>query len=51
MFDRHDRVISQYRFKDFEDLVDYRNYELELVFVELPKFQKSLEELEELSDK
>ena len=51
MFDRHDRVISKYRFKDAEDFVDYRNYELELVFVELPKFQKSLEELEQLSDK
>jgi predicted transposase/invertase (TIGR01784 family) len=51
MFDRHDRVISKYRFKDVEDFIDYRNYELELVFVELPKFQKSLEELEQLSDK
>jgi predicted transposase/invertase (TIGR01784 family) len=50
MFDRHDRVISRYRFKDDEDGIDYRNYEMELVFVELPKFNKNLEELELLSD-
>jgi predicted transposase/invertase (TIGR01784 family) len=51
MFDRHDRFISRYQFKDLEDLQNYPHYELELVFVELPKFHKRLEDLEQLVDK
>lgn len=51
MFDRHDRVISKYRFKDLEDSIEYRTHELELVFVELPKFKKNLDQLEQLADK
>lgn len=50
MFDRHDRIISKYRFKDLEDSIEYRTHELELVFVELPKFRKSLDQLEQLAD-
>ena len=45
-----DRPLSRYRFKDVEDFVDYSDDEIDLVFVELPKFNKTLEELETLSD-
>ncbi|MCL1470893.1 Rpn family recombination-promoting nuclease/putative transposase [Argonema antarcticum] len=49
IFDRH-RLISTFVFKETEDLVDYWR-EMTLIFVELPKFQKSLEQLESLTDK
>ncbi|MDY6941126.1 MAG: Rpn family recombination-promoting nuclease/putative transposase [Cyanobacteriota bacterium] len=50
MFDRHDRTVSRYRFKDVEDFGDSTNNDIELLFVELPKFKKTLEELETLSE-
>ncbi|HEY9651608.1 MAG TPA: Rpn family recombination-promoting nuclease/putative transposase, partial [Coleofasciculaceae cyanobacterium] len=46
MFKNSDRVISHFVFKENEDLFDYPNHELELYFVELPKFNKELNELE-----
>jgi len=49
IFDRP-RLISTFVFKEAEDLVDYWR-EMTLIFVELPKFQKSLEQLETLTDK
>jgi predicted transposase/invertase (TIGR01784 family) len=45
-----ERIISRYRLKEKDDLTDYSD-DIELVFVELPKFQKSLDELETLIDK
>ena len=51
LFERHERAISRYRFKDLEDLGDPTNNEMELIFVELPKFKKSLEELETIADR
>lgn len=45
-----ERIISRYRLKEKDDLSDYSD-DIELVFVELPKFSKSLEELETLVDK
>ena len=51
MFENRDRVISHFVFKENEDLFDYRNHELELFFVELPKFNKELEDLETLTEK
>lgn len=50
MFPGHDRIISRYRLKEKNDLTDYSD-DTELVFVELPKFQKTLEQLETLVDK
>ncbi len=50
MFPGHDRIISRYRLKEKNDLTDYSD-DIELVFVELPKFQKTLEQLETLVDK
>ncbi|WP_019502626.1 Rpn family recombination-promoting nuclease/putative transposase [Pseudanabaena sp. PCC 6802] len=50
MFSDSDRVISRYRLKEKDDLTDYSD-DIELVFVELPKFQKDLDRLETLVDK
>jgi predicted transposase/invertase (TIGR01784 family) len=51
MFKNKDKVISHFVFKENEDLFDYPNHELELYFIELPKFNKELNELESLADK
>jgi len=51
MFENTDRVISHFVFKENEDLFDYPNHELELFFVELPKFHKELDDLETLTEK
>jgi predicted transposase/invertase (TIGR01784 family) len=50
MFPDHPKIISRYRLKEREDLTDYGD-DIELVFVELPKFTKALPELETLIDK
>ncbi len=50
MFPNRSKVISQYSLKEKEDFTDYSG-DIELVFVELPKFQKELAELETLTDK
>jgi predicted transposase/invertase (TIGR01784 family) len=51
MFADFDKVISHFILKEKDYLVDYLSYDLELVFVELPKFTKELEQLETLTDK
>jgi predicted transposase/invertase (TIGR01784 family) len=51
MFTEFDQVISRFVLKEKDYLVDYLSYDLELVFVELPKFTKELEQLETLTDK
>jgi predicted transposase/invertase (TIGR01784 family) len=50
MFPENPKVISRYRLKEKDDLTDYSD-DIELVFVELPKFTKPLEGLETLIDK
>lgn len=50
MFEHSNKVISRYCLKEKEDLTDYSD-DIELVFVELPKFNKQLSELETLADK
>jgi predicted transposase/invertase (TIGR01784 family) len=50
MFAGNDRIVSRYRLKEKDDLTDYSD-DIELVFVELPKFTKPLEELPTLVDK
>jgi predicted transposase/invertase (TIGR01784 family) len=44
-------VINYFLLKNKETNQVYKNEDLELVFVELPKFQKKLDELESLTDK
>lgn len=51
MFANYEDVISHFVFKEKQKLFDYPTNELEMVFVELPKFQKDLDELETLTDK
>jgi len=51
MFEDFSKVISRFILKEREFLSDYLSYDIELVFVELPKFKKSLNELETLTDK
>jgi len=51
MFPNLDKVISRFVLKERDYLIDYLIYDIELVFVELPKFSKKLEELETLTDK
>jgi predicted transposase/invertase (TIGR01784 family) len=52
MFPHLDKVISRFVLKEKDYLVDYLIYDnIELVFVELPKFNKELAELQTLTDK
>ncbi|MEZ2231859.1 Rpn family recombination-promoting nuclease/putative transposase [Microcoleus sp.] len=51
MFDEHSKVISQFTLKEDELLLNYQHSPLKLVFVELPKFNKTLEELTNVTDK
>ncbi len=51
MFSEFDAVISRFVLKEKEFLVDYPSCDLELVFVELPKFQLDLAQLSRLTDK
>jgi predicted transposase/invertase (TIGR01784 family) len=51
MFNEHSKVISQFTLKEEELLLNYQYSPLKLVFVELPKFNKTLEELSNITDK
>jgi predicted transposase/invertase (TIGR01784 family) len=51
MFENQEEVISHFVFKEKQKFFDYPNNELEMVFVELPKFHKELGELETLTEK
>jgi predicted transposase/invertase (TIGR01784 family) len=51
MFSEFDAVISRFILKEKDHLIDYPSCDLELVFVELPKFQKTLEQIDSLTEK
>jgi predicted transposase/invertase (TIGR01784 family) len=51
MFDNDQEVISHFVFKEKKRLFDYVAPEIELNFIELPKFNKQLDDLESLTDK
>jgi predicted transposase/invertase (TIGR01784 family) len=51
MFDNCQDVTSRFVFKEKTHLFDYPYNQIELVFVELPKFKKELEQLENIKDK
>lgn len=51
MFANQTEVISRFVFKDKGQQFDYPDTEIELVFVEMPKFSKQLAELETTADK
>lgn len=51
MFPEIDQLISRFILKEKDFLIDYPIYDIELVFVELPKFNKEVDDLETLADK
>ena len=51
MFDEMEQYLSRFMLKEKDCLISYPIHDLELVFVELPKFKRSLSELETLSDR
>ena len=51
MFPELNQLISRFILKEKEYLIDYPIYDIELVFVELPKFKKAIDDLETLADK
>ncbi|MEQ8468369.1 Rpn family recombination-promoting nuclease/putative transposase [Coleofasciculus sp. E1-EBD-02] len=51
MFDQTQRYLTQFSLKENQELFDYPDPEIELIFVELPKFTKTLDQLESLTDK
>ncbi|MCY7408334.1 MAG: Rpn family recombination-promoting nuclease/putative transposase [Alkalinema sp. CAN_BIN05] len=51
MFDDMEQYLSRFMLQEKDCLIDYPIQDLELVFVELPKFKRSLSELESLSDR
>ena len=51
MFPELNQLISRFILKEKDFLVDYPIHDIELVFVELPKFTKEIENLDTLADK
>jgi predicted transposase/invertase (TIGR01784 family) len=51
MFPNYDRAISRFIYKEQNTNLVYSENEIELVFIELPKFNKELDQLETLTDK
>ncbi|MEG4283776.1 Rpn family recombination-promoting nuclease/putative transposase [Microcoleus sp. A006_D1] len=51
MFENSDRLISRFVYKEVNTNLTYPDNDLELVFIELPKFTKELSQLETLADK
>ncbi|NER35034.1 MAG: Rpn family recombination-promoting nuclease/putative transposase [Oscillatoria sp. SIO1A7] len=48
---KHQEVISHFVFKEKDSNLEYPQDHLQMIFVELPKFKKTLEELETITDK
>jgi predicted transposase/invertase (TIGR01784 family) len=51
LFPESTKVIHKFQFKDEEDSSAYPEHELQLVFVELPRFEKELKDLTTLAEK
>ncbi|NER06515.1 MAG: Rpn family recombination-promoting nuclease/putative transposase, partial [Okeania sp. SIO3C4] len=51
MFKENQKVINRFVYKEETDNFVYKGAELKFIFLELPKFNKKLEELESLTDK
>ncbi|MCK5356354.1 MAG: Rpn family recombination-promoting nuclease/putative transposase [Methyloprofundus sp.] len=50
MFEDSDKVISNFKLIEKEEFIHYSD-DIELIFIELPKFNKTLDELQSLQDK
>ncbi|MGK7919515.1 MAG: Rpn family recombination-promoting nuclease/putative transposase [Trichodesmium sp.] len=51
MFEKTEQYINHFVFKEKEKSFEYVHEEIAIIFVELPKFPKKLEELETITDK
>lgn len=51
LFEEKPKVINQFVFQEKEEKFEYLDKELQLIFIELPKFKKKVSELETLADK
>lgn len=51
LFTEIDDIITFWVFKEQNKSINYKDEELKMIFVELPKFNKNLEELETITDK
>ncbi len=51
MFQETPKVVTKFIFKEEEESFKYKAVELQLIFIELPKFNKTLSELNSLTDK
>ncbi|MCL6584124.1 MAG: Rpn family recombination-promoting nuclease/putative transposase [bacterium] len=51
MFNETTQIISSFRLIERNEFFEYKNSDLELVFVELPKFNKTEEQLADITDK
>ncbi len=51
MFPELPKGISRFIVKAQDFLIDYLSYDIELIFVELPKFNKEIDDLDTLTDK
>ena len=49
MFKEHDKIFSNFKLLEKEQFIDYSD-DLEMIFVELPKFTKKLDELSNITD-
>ena len=48
LFENTEKFLTHFVFKELEENFEYYNREIELVFVELPKFNKELEQVENI---
>ena len=48
LFEDTEKILTHFVFKELEENFEYYNREIELVFVELPKFNKELEQVENI---
>ncbi|NEQ72127.1 MAG: Rpn family recombination-promoting nuclease/putative transposase [Okeania sp. SIO2C9] len=51
MFEKAKKIINRFVFKEWDDSFLYPDSDLEMFFVELPKFKKKLADLESITDK
>ncbi len=51
IFDNHPHIISHFIYKEKEHSIPFPDPEIEIIFVELPKFNKSVDELETPTEK
>jgi predicted transposase/invertase (TIGR01784 family) len=51
MFPESEKIISHFVFKELESNLKYRDNDIDLVFVELPKFKNTIEQIQSLTEK